>query len=58
MAEQRSLLPPVHVIHDELTRVAREERRLRELLKLKLREEDDYRRQPVSRDNSDRSART
>lgn len=43
MAETRSLLPPVHVIHDELTRVAREEQRLRELLKLKLREEDDRR---------------
>jgi hypothetical protein len=46
MAEETSLLPPVRVIHDHLTRNQRERRRLRTLLRLAIEVDNERRRQP------------
>ena len=49
MADETSLLPPVRVIHDHLTRNQRERRRLRTLLRLAIEVDDERRRQaPVA----------
>jgi hypothetical protein len=49
MADETSLLPPVRVIHDHLTRNQRERRRLRTLLRLAIEVDDERRRQaPVT----------
>jgi hypothetical protein len=57
MSETASLLPPIGVIHERLTRNQRERAILRTLLKLSVRAEQEQERKPLFRDQGGKRAK-